>query len=341
MSSNKHAQIRYKVLDDCFSNFRKQYYFEDLLDECNYALSDYGSDGIMTRTLRADISDMRKMCMKSGVEILALKNNAGDYYYRYSKKGFSIYNSGLNENDINQLKETISMLQRFKGAPSLDWVSEIIVKFQDKLNLRGASQSVVGYHENADYTGLDWFQEIFDAIINKSVLIINYRTFSETPYEWIVHPYYLKEYNNRWFLLGLNEEKQVILNIALDRIDDIDQIKKEYIPSTINFETYFDNIIGVTLPDGQIETIRLQFSEHRFPYVMTKPIHKSQHIVDIDKRIIEINVIPNKELESLILSYGNDVEVLAPAGFRDKIIGLIKESYEKYSSVQIDCTEHT
>ena len=63
MSSNKHAQIRYKVLDDCFSNFRRKYYFEDLLDKCNDALREiYGEEhsGIKTRTLRADISYMRE-----------------------------------------------------------------------------------------------------------------------------------------------------------------------------------------------------------------------------------------------------------------------------------------
>lgn len=340
MSSNKHAQIRYKVLDDCFSNFRRKYYFDDLLDKCNDALREiYGEEhtGIKTRTLRADISYMRERAGEFGVEIETEDDGSG-FYYRYSEKDFSIFKNGLSENDINQLKETISMLQRFKGAPSLDWMSELVVKFEDKLNLRGATHSVVGYDENTSYTGYDWFQELFDAIINKSVLRIEYRTFTDKSYEWTIHPYYLKEYNNRWFLFGLNEEKQAILNIALDRIDDVEQVKRDYIPTSINFETYFDDVVGVTVLDGEKQTIRLQFSEHRFPYVMTKAIHKTQKIVDMDNRIVEIKVIPNNELEALILSYGKDVEVLAPITYRERIQKIINESYGKYGPMQIDCT---
>ena len=340
MSSNKHAQIRYKVLDDCFSNFRRKYYFKDLLDKCNDTLREiYGEEhtGIKTRTLRADISYIRDRAGEYGVDVITDDDGTG-VFYRYSEKNFSIYKNGLTENDINQLKETISMLQRFKGTPSLDWMSELVVKFEDKLNLRGASHSVVSYDENKSYSGLDWFQELFDAIINKSVLRIEYRTFTDKYYEWTIHPYYLKEYNNRWFLFGFNEEKQAILNVALDRIDDIEQVKRDYIPTNINFETYFDDVVGVTVLDGEKETIRLQFSEHRFPYVMTKAIHKSQKIIDMGNRIVEITVIPNKELEALLLSYGKDVEVLAPAAYRDQIKGILNDSCNNYSTVQIDCT---
>ena len=332
MASNKHAQIRYKVLDDCFSNFRRKFYFKDLLEKCNEALREiYGSDhsGIKIRTLRSDISYMRDRAGEAGVEIEVLDDGNGNYY-RYSERDFSIYKHGLAEGDLAQLKETIMMLQRFNGMPNFDWMSELVVKLEDKLNLRGGSQSVVGYDENKSYTGLDWFQDLFDAIINKTVLKINYRTFSQLTYEWIIHPYYIKEYNNRWFLFGLNEEKKGITNIPLDRIENLEQVNKEYIPSEIDFETYLKDVIGVSVLPAEKESIQLRFSEHRFPYVMTKALHNSQRIVDIDNRIVEISVIPNNELDALILSYGKDVEVISPITYRERIMGFIKDIYRGY-----------
>lgn len=340
MASNKHAQIRYKVLDDCFSNFHRKFYFEDLMERCNDALRElYGEEhtGIKTRTLRMDISYMRDRAGESGVEIVATDDGNG-YYYRYSEPDFSIFKRGLGEDDLAQLKETILMLQRFKGMPNFDWMSELVVKMEDKLDLRGVSKSVVGYEENRSYIGLDWFQDLFDAIINKSVLHIQYKTFADETYDWMIHPYYIKEYNNRWFLFGLNEESGTIYNIPLDRIWEVEQIHKEYIPTDIDFESYLDDVIGVTVLPAEKETIRLQFSEHRFPYVTTKAIHPSQRIVDNENRIIEFSVIPNNELEALILSYGKDVEVLAPESFRTRIQNVIRESYSKYFPVQIDCT---
>ena len=332
MASNKHAQIRYKVLDDCFSNFRRKFYFNDLLERCNEALRKlYGEDhsGIKTRTLRSDISYMRDRAGEAGVEIEVLEDGNGNYY-RYSEKDFSIYKHGLGEDDLAQLKETIMMLQRFNGMPNFDWMSELVVKLEDKLNLRGASQSVVGYDENKSYTGLDWFQDLFDAIINKTVLRITYTTFSQITYEWIIHPYYIKEYNNRWFLFGLNEENNAIYNIPLDRIEDLEQVNKEYIHSEIDFETHLEDVIGVSVLPAEKESIQLKFSDHRFPYIMTKALHHSQRIIDIDNHIVEITVIPNNELDALILSFGKDVEVISPITYRERIKGFIKDIYESY-----------
>ena len=343
MASNKHAQIRYKVLDDCFSNFRRKFYFSDLMDRCNEALRElYGEDheGIKTRTLRSDINFIRSRAAEEGVDVISQDDGNG-YFYRYSEPDFSIFRRGLGEDDLAQLKETIMMLQRFKGMPNFNWMSELVVKLEDKLDLRGISKSVVGYDENQDYTGLDWFQDIFDAIINKTVLRIQYKTFADVDYDWIIHPYYIKEYNNRWFLFGLNEEKGAIYNVALDRIENIEQVNKEFIPSDIDFETYWKDVIGVSVDSQKKIPIRLQFSEHRFPYVMTKALHPSQIVIDVDNRIVEINVIPNKELEALILSFGKDVEVISPIEYRRQIQEVIRESYEKYFPVQVECTDET
>ena len=341
MASNKHAQIRYKVLDDCFSNFHRKFYFDDLLERCNEALRElYGEEhsGIKTRTLRLDISYMRDRAGEAGVEIETVDDGNG-YYYRYSDPDFSIFKRGLGENDLAQLKETIMMLQRFKGMPNFDWMSELVVKLEDKLNLRGVSKSVVGYDDNNAYTGLDWFQDIFDAIINQSVLHIIYTTFASETFDWTIHPYYIKEYNNRWFLFGLNEEKQTVTNIPLDRIEEIQQVRREYIPSNIDFDHYFDDIVGVSVLPKEKAHIRLQLSANRFPYVMTKAIHPSQHIIDVENRIVEISVIPNRELEALILSFGKDIQVLSPESFRQQIADSIRVAFQQYFPMQIDCTE--
>ena len=118
----------------------------------------------------------------------------------------------------------------------------------------------------------------------------------------------------------------------------MEQINKEYIPSDIDFESYLDDVVGVSVYPVEKESIRLQFSVHRFPYVTTKAIHQSQRIVDVDNRVVEISVIPNNELEALILSFGKDVEVLSPVSFRERIQNVIRDSYEKYFPVQVDCT---
>ena len=333
MATNKHAQIRYKVLDDCFSNFGRKFYFEDLLSKCNEALVElYGDEhkGIKIRTLRSDICYMRDRAGEHGVEI-ATENDGTGYFYRYSEPDFSVFRHGFNDEEKIQLRETILMLQRFKGMPAFEWMTELAVKLEDKLQLGKNPGNFVSYEENTGYVGLDWFKDVFDAIANSRVLEVRYLPFNEKRNEWVIHPYFLKQYNNRWYLLGYNERFNNISILALDRIESLKEIRKEFIPNThINLEEYFKDFVGVTKEDGPKEVILMQFTKRRFDYIQTKPIHDSQRIIERNKGIIEITVIPNKELKSQILSFGNDVEVLSPPKLREEIKRIIEESLQKY-----------
>ena len=329
MATNKHAQVRYKVLDDCFSNFGRLFTFNDLIEECNCKLRElYGeeSTGVGTRTIRSDIAYLRERAGEFGVEIESF-NGPDGYYYRYSQKDFSIFHQGFTTSDMAEFREAVLMLQRFKGMPNQEWMEEIVVKLEDKLNLKENNRSVIGYEENSSYTGLEWMEEIFESIVYKQVLRITYRTFREKEFSYTVHPQYLKEYNNRWFLFGLNDVDMKVTSLALDRIDDIEQIHIPYKESDLDFESYFNDVVGVTVRSAPKETIRLQFSDNRFPYVETKSIHPSQKTVDIDQHIIEISVIPNNELDAVILSFGKDVTVLSPTSYRDHIRGIIEAMY--------------
>lgn len=333
MATNKHAQVRYKVLDDCLSNFGRLFSFEDLLDECNSKLQDlYGPkySGIGVRTLRSDLAYLRERAGEFGVEIESRKEGDG-YYYRYSEKGFSIFHQDFTASDMAEFREAVLMLQRFKGMPNQEWMSEVVLKIEDKLNLKETNTSVIGYDENPSYSGLDWMEDIFEAIINRQPLKIVYRTFKDKEYIYTIHPHYLKEYNNRWFLFGKYNEDGKVSSLALDRIDSVEQIHIPFVSSDIDYGTYFKDVIGVTVKPYEKQTICLKFSENRFPYILTKAIHSSQRIVDYEQHTIEISVIPNNELDALILSFGKDVQVLYPEEYRNHIREIIQLMVNNFS----------
>ena len=101
----------------------------------------------------------------------------------------------------------------------------------------------------------------------------------------------------------------------------------------IEFDEYFDDVIGVTVPEKEPEDVVLRISKPRFEYIRTKPLHLSQRIVEENDyfSVITINVKVNKELEALILSFGSDMEVLSPNGFRAGISEKIKTMNQKYT----------
>lgn len=168
---------------------------------------------------------------------------------------------------------------------------------------------------------------MFNAILYKKVLSIEYQSFKDDePNIFITHPYYLKQYNNRWFLFGKNPHFDALTTFSLDRIITISEAQDIYIKNTkYDFTEYFDDIVGITIPiNATIELIKLQFSPKQSPYVITKPLHPSQINKPIDKDgvTITIKVIPNYELKSLLLSYGKELKIISPTWLKDEIIKL-------------------
>ena len=229
------------------------------------------------------------------------------------------------------LKENVQTLQRFKGLPTFQWMDSLVNKLEDKLTIKSSVGNVLSYEENTGYVGIEWLKDVFDAIIGQQPLEIDYRNFEDKEFHWTIHPYYIKQYNNRWFLLGKNPDYLNLSVIPLDRIDDIEPVHITYIPNTeYDFDSYFDNVIGVTAIKAPPEIIRLRFSQTRLQYILTKPIHKSQICNDPKSCIVSLKVVINKELEALLLSYGPDVEVLYPERLRKQVKEKITSTYNFY-----------
>ncbi len=349
MATNKHAMIRYQALDKCFSNRGRKFFIDDLIQACNNALYDFtGSEryadsfkpGISRRQILDDINFMES---DAGYQIPLDRIKDGKrVYYRYYEKDYTINNQPITAEEMSQLREMTLLLNRFKGLPQCEWMEELVTNLEDKFQIKGTSKSVISMESNEYAEGLKFLSVIFNAIVNKQVLQFVYSPFSKPDCIWDIHPYFIKQYNNRWFLLGLNDKDHRISNIALDRIKSVEDSNIPYIEDNliIDIDEYFSDVVGVTIPNNKdVVRIKLQFSEKRYPYIISKPLHGSMRRTDNDNRIVTIDVIPNKELESLILSFGDDVEVLEPADFREQIANKIKVICKKYFAVQNDCID--
>jgi predicted DNA-binding transcriptional regulator YafY len=177
---------------------------------------------------------------------------------------------------------------------------------------------------------------LYNALRYKKPLKVKYHPYQdEIPYDLIFHPYFLKQYNGRWFLFGFNPVSQKPdWNLAIDRIMEIKEQSIEFVENTeINWEEYFEDIIGVTKPEGQVlEKVVLHFYGKTGNYIQTKPLHGSQKSKWIDDQVLEVvlEVIPNYELERLILSYADSVKVIQPTKFKESIKNRLQMGFEKY-----------
>ncbi len=332
MGTNKNALIRYKVLDKCFRNSGRKYFIEDLIEECEKMLLeiDPESNGISRRQIFEDIFFMESAEGWS-IDLERLRDGKR-VYYRYADVTFSINNMPLNDVEINQLKAAMDILSQFKGMPQFEWINEMVPKLQQGITTSEPSKVIMDFDSNQYLKGIELLGPIFNSIFYNRVLAIRYQPYDcENPYDIIIHPYFLKQYNNRWFLFGYNPETEKYdWNLAIDRIVTIKETSRKYHKNNlIDWQEYFEDIIGVTKPYGaEPERVILHFIGRTAKYIETKPLHGSQKSrwINDDTLELRLQVIINYELVRLLLSYAGSVIVLEPRGLKDEIMRRLKEA---------------
>lgn len=220
--------------------------------------------------------------------------------------------------ELHSLQEAMETLSRINNLPGFDWVSSMQAKLNSGITQSQNKRQIISFEDNEFLKGLEFLNPLYQNILANQCLDIQYKSFtSDQGKVYCISPYYLKQFNNRWFLFGHNHKLNKIQNLALDRIVKIEISKNSYEGCTVNFEEYFEDIIGVTNDElkDPVE-IKIELSDNIIPYIQSKPIHGSQKIKE---NFLSLQLKLNYELEALILSYGENMFVLEPKELALKI----------------------
>jgi predicted DNA-binding transcriptional regulator YafY len=331
MATNKHAHIRYNTLDKCFANRFKKYFIDDLIKQCASKLSEYycAEASVSRRQIFDDIAFMES---EAGYSAPIGKYKDGKkVYYRYSDFDFSIHKKVISPHDEAQLKTALQTLNHINKLPGFEWLHEVNTKLVAGLNLQHITSEVMHFESNEFLKGIEYLSSLYQYIIHQQTLTVKYKSFKAQKADSVVlSPYYLKQYNNRWFLFGWNHQINLLQNLAIDRIDSINTHKTVYHNPSINFAEYFDDIIGVSNNlDAPVENVEIKLSDAIIPYIKSKPLHGSQIIRN---NILSLKVKLNYEIESLILSYAEHMRVLKPATLKNKLWERLKKQTNNYSA---------
>ena len=338
MSNNLQAQIRYNIIDKCLQRKNQTWTWAKLAELCTDAICE------ATNTTRTQFFSRRQILedlrvMKSGIlgYTAPIKYDRRRKTYFYSDPNFSIHNGTLGIDDFHSLSHMMEILKNFEGFQQIDALSTIIDKLAYTLKVKQeASKSVVQFDYLKEHPGKKWLKKLYDSIVGKKCLLIHYKPFyQDDPIRIIASPYLLKEYNKRWFLIIWNDTQGKIWTLGLDRIVDVDTylLQKYYQYPGFHPEHYYKDVIGATLPEGVNKcSVKILANYAQAKYIETKPIHISQKQIGTnDKGIVfQLEIIPNYELESILLSFGEKIEILEPSWLREKISSRISEMFKRY-----------
>ncbi len=319
MSHVKNALLRYRIINSCFTNKQKRYWtYTELIEK----LRQHDID-VVKRTLEEDFAALRydKRLGFHAPIVYSAKEKA----FHYSNPGFTIDHVPLTEEDLEALTLATNILHQYKNVKLVQQFEGTVDKLSKVVNhLRQPQNSkLIAFEHSPYYKGHDFFDDVLNAISNQQPLCITYRKIvGDKNDEHILHPYFLKEYRGRWYVLGYSEARHYILTLALDRF-----VKAEvtHVPfkenKTLKPKEYFQHTLGITLGKGQAEEIELWFSPVMAPYIKTQHLHHTQKMVREDENglVINLKLMPNPELVQLILSYGADAKVLKPESLQVKI----------------------
>jgi predicted DNA-binding transcriptional regulator YafY len=338
MPINRNALIRYRTIDNCLQNRRRKWTLDDLIDACSDAIYEY--QGIMTgvsrRTVQADMEMMRSNKLGYEAPIIV----ADKKYYTYEDKNYSIANIPLNQQDMQVLGEVSDLLKQFKGFSHFTDLNEMVSKLEDKIyTQKTQSPPVIDFEKNDNLKGLEWLEGIRKAIVAKQTLCITYQSFkARTASTFCFSAYLLKEYRNRWFVLGVSHQRNsTLLNLALDRIQTIETHMEDYRENTsIDLATYYSDVIGVTKSPGQRDNeVIFWIDNANAPYIITKPLHHTQKLLkeELDGKIFSIKVILNFELERELLGFGSKIRVLGPRHLVKQVKEQLKKTLANYDII--------
>lgn len=340
MAQNKNALIRYKTIDKCLQNNYRQWTLDDLINECSDALYEYeGRDvNVSKRSIQLDIQMMRSDKLGYNAPIVVYDKK----YYKYEDENYSITNIPITENDMSVLSETVEMLKQFKDFSLFSELGGIIQKLEDKVYAEKTKQAaIIHLDKNENLKGLEHLDLLYQAILKELCLTITYQSFrARDVSEIIFHPFILKQFNNRWFVIGKKNNEETILTLALDRIIKIDyNLNIPYIKERFNGDEYYKNTIGVTvLNDNQLKEVELKIDKHNAPYVLTKPFHHSQKIIEQladGSVVIQVTVHLNFEFDRLILGFGDSIKVLKPRQLKNRIRKKLGRALESYNDTNL------
>lgn len=331
--SDKLRISRLRVLDELLSEDGQGYSIQQLVEKVNnHFKEDFDkSEEISYDIINRDIHFMKNdldMDIIYSEPVKTVSNQRAVRLCRYRDENTSLFKISLNDEEKEILRIGIELLGGLKG------VGKKVEKFRTMLG--NNNSSVISSTKNPKedvWSSLIW--SLYRNITSHEVLSIKMRNRSTGNIKrHIVHPWYLREYNRRWYMFGFDESVEKIAHFALDRMSGTPSVIKgtKWKAPKMSIENILKDVIGVSINDNEVQEILFWVSNKSADFVKKKPIHHTQREKKVEKigentniqrfkdgKFFTIKCKKNYELVRELMSFGSELIVLYPNNIVDEI----------------------
>lgn len=303
---------------------------EDLRRHCSEVDPDLisAADKSATRTIMNDLKFLKEM----GAPLPIKANKHSGYYY---EEPYSLL-EGLDDSYLGSLNEVLALLRQLSRSKEFFGLEDLLLRLEQRVALTQAEQNSYIEFDESELTGRNHLIGLYRSIQNQAYLRVTYKTFQgDEPMNRHVFPLLLKEYNNRWVLIGWESGRATPQNLPLDRIVSWRETAEGFVhPKFFDSGSYFRYVLGTTRTTDEPQIVVLRFTAERGKYVETKKIHSLQEATWLSDGSLEVRLLVelNRELEARILEFGKDVCVVAPLTLRERIQHILRKALEVYNN---------
>lgn len=338
MPAHKSKNFRFRIIDECLRDTSRTWTLDDLIAEVSKKLTDeFNVEKVSRRSIQYDIALMREeQPLGYNAPIICVDGN-----YSYSDPNFSIQNMQLSKPDIDNLTEVVNTLKQYKQYTHLGDISKLIEKIEAIIAINPKPNSEFATFETAIRLkkGITWLKKIVDSVINKNVIELSFKKENNDVYQQIIHPYYLKEYHNAWYLYGLEDQTNKFVVVPVSEIAAISPQITNFIENEkYTQQDYFQYLIGIHPAESTKPTnISLRVKRDAIQNFEEHPFHPTQVIKDLgtEELLVEMKVLVNQDLIEKILRYGSKVKVESPDKLRKTVANELKTAHEAYYQMSL------
>lgn len=267
-----------------------------------------------------------------------LTNKSTIYGYELSK-GLRTF-----QRDVERIAELHGIIIKCDKSTNRYYVSEIENaslhdRLNDSLHITNAfkiadSHKEVLFFENRKSIGTEHLHGLLHAAKNNLIISFDYTKYWElVPTKRKLQIYALKESQQRWYAIGVDDASSEIRTFGLDRISNLMISNKKFKRNkSINIEKLFEHSFGIINHEGEVQNIELIFDIDQAGYIKAFPLHHTQQLVNESENscTFSLQLIPSYDFLLHILSFGNRVMVSKPAALKKEIIALLNKTIELY-----------
>lgn len=185
-------------------------------------------------------------------------------------------------------------------------------------------------------SGLNYLPRVLDAMNGNHVMTMTYQGYwHEEPNTIDVHPYCVKLFKQRWYMVAYCTQRQAIRTYALDRILGLERQSSTFVmPAGFSPEVFFKNAYGVMMDNELPCDVKIKVNAFEANYLRSLPLHHSQQEVvrNINFSIFTYHLCPEFDFRMELLSKGDDIEVLEPASLRAAMATIAHNMNDIYNS---------